>query len=189
TTVAAYSGTLVSSLSALGGWCTPYEYRCIEVRAAAGQTMSIAVDGTNGGAHSGQTTLHWVQVPSPANDAFASAQQISGLSGDVTGTTTGATSELGEPGYVSRSVWYRFTPAWSGPWSVTITQPPNQNVYVYTGSSLGALQSAPSTADYEAYDLTAGVEYRIQVDGSQYPGPFTLHWAKLPPENDAEFDA
>ncbi|MGH3081617.1 MAG: hypothetical protein ACRDNH_10860 [Gaiellaceae bacterium] len=49
----------------------------------------------------------------PANDAFANAQAISGLSGTVQGTTFAAGTETGEPmhdGYPWASIWYRWVP-------------------------------------------------------------------------------
>ena|SRR5436190_23947962 len=49
----------------------------------------------------------------PANDAFASAETISGASGTVYGTTVDATSEPGEPQSLAlnHSIWY----AWTAP--------------------------------------------------------------------------
>ncbi len=57
-------------------------------------------------------TLNLNATPRPANDNFAAAQDLGdALEVDVDGTTFGASTEPGEPGYQDggNSVWYRWT--------------------------------------------------------------------------------
>src|SRR5207302_7684664 len=60
-----------------------------------------------------------VASAAPANDLFANAQLLTGISGSVAGSNVGATSEPGEPnaGYgmgMGFTVWYRWTAPASG---------------------------------------------------------------------------
>ena len=68
--------------------------------------MAAALAGLAGGA----------AAAAPTNDAFADAQLISGISGELTGANTDASLETGEPDHGKRgtftlgahaSVWYR----------------------------------------------------------------------------------
>src|SRR3989442_921761 len=88
----------------------------------------------------------------PANDAFASAQSISGSSGTVTGTSSGATKESGEPNHAGNagghSVWYRWLAPASSPVTIdTVWSSFDTLLALYTGSSV----SAPTTAANNDY--------------------------------------
>ncbi|HYJ89425.1 MAG TPA: hypothetical protein VEW46_25410 [Pyrinomonadaceae bacterium] len=116
----------------------------------------------------------------PTNDNFADAQVITGCWFTVYGTNNGATKESGEPLHFAgspgsgRSVWYKFRP--------TVTANLNINTHdstfdtilaVYTGNTLDTLSlvasnddvSASHTSSHVSFDVTAGVDYRIAVDG------------------------
>jgi len=129
-----------------------------------------------------------------ANNNFAGAQIISGLTGSVAGNTIDATHESGEPNHAgvqgSRSVWYSWTAPSSG--SVTFATDNNGNfdttLAVYKGASLNALtpidanddsinDSGPLRRSRVTLGTQAGVVYRIAVDGHfTFSGNFILLW-------------
>lgn len=134
-------------------------------------------------------------LAAPPNDNFANAQAISPGNGTkvVTGTTTGATSEPGEPHHLTYevgdtvSVWYSWR-AGSEPEDVTVEACGDNNIIagvaVYRGSSLGTLQQE-AVADPEycqpapetSFTADPGVTYWIAVTSdpdSRFQGPFTL---------------
>src|SRR5439155_2913214 len=114
----------------------------------------------------------------PANDRFAFASSISGLSGSVAGSNVGATKEAGEPYHAGNaggaSVWY----VWTAPGSGTVTIGTFGSSFdtllaVYTGTSVSGLTQVAANDDASSGDLTsrvsfaaaAGTVYRIAVDG------------------------
>ncbi len=200
-----YTGTAVDALStvvqdddgcgnALGGIAV--------FDATAGTTYAIAVDGFGGA--QGEFTLAWGPPPpppaAPANDQFADAQVISGLSGEVDGTNVGATKEAGEPDHADvpggASVWYAWTsPAAGQALFDTCTADYDTLLGVYTGTSLDDLELVagndddcasgdfPTLQSSVTFAATAGTTYWIAVDGfgfePQIPvqtGTFTLSW-------------
>ena len=87
--------------------------------AVAGTTYRIAVDGyfDVANAASGSITLHWLLTPD--NDAFASAQVLSGHAISITDNSVGATKEISEPSHAGnvggRSLWFRWVAPTNGP--------------------------------------------------------------------------
>jgi hypothetical protein len=76
--------------------------------AAKGTTYRIALDAVAG--RMSALRLRW--EPPPANDDFAAAAPVDGVTGSVPGTNAGATAEAGEPPHVNpggASVWYDWT--------------------------------------------------------------------------------
>lgn len=146
----------------------------------------------------------------PSNDNFAGAREITGdLPIVVTGRTTEATEEPGEPDHAGNiggsSIWWSWTPTTSrsvqidtcdGAWHVDTL------LAVYTGTALAELTEVASNDDgcphtlsifsRVTLDVVAGTEYRIVVDG--YDGDvapevtLTLTDA-TPPANDDRADA
>jgi hypothetical protein len=128
----------------------------------------------------------------PANDAFASAQTISGSLGSVTGTTLNATKQTGEPNHAGNiggsSVWY----AWSAPSTSPVTFDTalsgfNTLLAVYTGTAVDTLTMVASNDDIAANNFhsrltftpVAGTTYKIAVDGANGSGGnVTLRWAQ-----------
>jgi hypothetical protein len=119
------------------------------------------------------------QAAPPDNDDFGNAQLVR-VGDRVTGTTTDATLQSGEPAAGAshtRSVWYRLTPAASealridncggGPWA---------ELAIYTGPGLGALTEAPvsrtgcSSGSRVYLDAVAATTYYIRITGYD-PGP------------------
>jgi large repetitive protein len=157
----------------------------------SGATYRIQVDGFTGA--TGTFTLFWVSG-SPANDAFPGTT-ISGSSGSVTGNTTGATGQAGEPRVAgdgpTTSVWYSWTAPASGSASFDTCTGTTWDTMlgVYTGSTVGGLtavvtndQASPAcaanaNASRVTFTATTGTVYRIQVDGWDGDfGAFTLTW-------------
>jgi hypothetical protein len=122
----------------------------------------------------------------PANDDFAGAQALSGpLPLAATGTTVGATRELGEPTAVGatpsgHSVWFRWEAQATGYVSVdTCGSEERTTLAVYTGSALGALAEVASSfylaphycrdslgeGSGVTFTAHAGTVYSIAVDG------------------------
>ena len=62
-----------------------------------------------------------LRFPTPANDSFANAQTVTGVTGTTAGTNTGASKETGEPNHGGntggRSIWY----GWTAPSTGTAT--------------------------------------------------------------------
>ena len=137
----------------------------------------------------------------PPNDNFAAAQVISGCSGSVNGTNAGATREAGEPNHSpdgnggSRSIWYQWQSPSTGTATITTVGSGFDTVLAaYTGSTVTSLTpvSPPPGKDDDSggnrtsslsFDATAGVVYRIAVDGYNNFGsggdfgPVTLTWS------------
>ncbi|HEX8142227.1 MAG TPA: Calx-beta domain-containing protein [Pyrinomonadaceae bacterium] len=136
--------------------------------------------------------------PAPDNNNFANAQAISGCSGSVTGTNIGANKEAGEPSHEplnnsgGASVWYQWQAPSTG--SVTMTTAGSNFdtlLAVYTGTSVSALTAISKNDDVGSNDrtstvtfnATAGVTYRIAVDGFNGSagigrGDLVLNWAQ-----------
>ncbi|PYS97791.1 MAG: hypothetical protein DMF65_10900, partial [Acidobacteria bacterium] len=115
----------------------------------------------------------------PANDNFAAATTLQGAAGTITGDSTGATREAGEPVHPAspggRSVWFNWTAPASGSATFDTEGSSFDTILaVYTGGSLGALTRIAANDDIQqgtftnsrlTFTATAGTTYRIAVDG------------------------
>src|ERR1017187_1005458 len=127
----------------------------------------------------------------PANDSFASAAVITGISGATFGSSMGATKEPGEPIHAGNaggaSVWFR----WVAPANGTVTFNTEGSSFdtllgVYIGTSVSALSPVAYNDDVQypadltsavTFDAVSGTEYRIAVDGyGGLAGNYTLTW-------------
>lgn len=108
----------------------------------------------------------------PANDAFRNALFLSGTSGSITGSNTGATTEAGEPvpadGSIGATVWYR----WTAPANGTLLLDAgasdfNALISVFTGNQLANLVLNPDTgvSTSAAVPVATGSTYWIAVAG------------------------
>ncbi len=128
-------------------------------------------------------------LPGPANDNFANAQVLDGtVPLVVTGTNGGATKEAGEPNHAGnaggRSVWYVWTAAQNGDYTITTRGSDFDTLLaVYTGSTVSSLTPIASNDDDPDGGSTSAVTftaqanktYRIAVDGfSGEAGDITL---------------
>ncbi|HEX8745528.1 MAG TPA: proline-rich domain-containing protein [Thermoleophilaceae bacterium] len=183
--VAAYSGDTPAALVREGG--DSYYYSGAQhFRVVAGRTYRIAVDGGWASAQ-GDFTLEVRSLAAPPNDDFAAAEELSGETGAVDGTTSGATTETGEPylDYGPRgSVWYSWTAPKSG-LTVLDFAVGSASVEVFRGDSLQSLERVPGERTFRA---TEGQTYRIAVHrpATLENAAFRLTWKMIaPPPNDA----
>lgn len=127
----------------------------------------------------------------PANDNFANATPITGLTGTTTGNNSEATTEPGEPpgiGNRYQSVWF----TWVAPFTGVAQFDTNVSsfdtvLYGYTGGSLNNLVLVGSdddggigTASLMQFPVTAGTAYRIGVSSYSSGGDYFLNWQKIP---------
>ena len=197
TLLGVYTGTSVSALTSVVTnddavpSCGTGSQSLVTFTPTAGTTYRIQVDGWNGA--TGSFTLVWVSG-NPANDNFPGTT-ITGNSGSVTGNTTGATGQAGEPRVAgsgpTASVWYTWTAPGSGSASFDTCTGTTWDTMlgVYTGTAVGSLttvasndQASPAcagnaNASRVTFTATSGTVYRIQVDGWDGDfGAFTLTW-------------
>ena len=140
-------------------------------------------------------------LAAPANDPFANAIPIAGLTGQITGTNDSATLEVGEPSLVSTtttfpapvgaSVWYQWTASIDGNITFdTIGSDFDTVLAVYTGAVVNSL--TPVTADDDGggnstsrltFTAVQGTTYYISVNGFDFgppdEGDFVLNWNGL----------
>ncbi|MFL6005050.1 MAG: Ig-like domain-containing protein [Gaiellaceae bacterium] len=191
--LAVYTGSSVGALTPIAA-----SDDAVIFEARMGVVYSIAIDAAIG--NTGNAVLNWMPAPLPQNDDLADAQAIGGREGQVTATSFPATHEPGEPDHAGagarRSVWYRYRAPATG--RLTVRTDYNEfdtAVAAYTGTAPGTLtlraQDAGTDGTYDSYrrsrisfDVVAGAEYVIAVDGiGGQAGGFTLLW-RLPPAND-----
>jgi len=142
----------------------------------AGETFVLAVDNPNAG--TGTFRFDLVPDSPPANDNFAFAAPLEGLSPGWTASNVGATREANEPahagaGVPQASAWW----SWQAPLSspvllnfngVTVAGPPG--VSVYQGDSLENLERVADNAagggraSHLVFAAMAGKTYRIALD-------------------------
>jgi len=154
---------------------------------------SFAVRGIDAAANVERTPAmrSWTVTGPPANDAFATAAMITGLTGLEAGTTTGATHEPGEPRHSyeggAGSVWYRWTPPRDGIAAFWLDWAPSWplSVAVYTGTTVASLQRVVGL-DGGSFFATAGSTYVVAVDGAAANGSFKLRWRDAPTNDQLE---
>ena len=163
----------------------------VSFSATKGVTYHICVGGY-GKANVGTILLNWTERP--ANDDFASAQTISGLSGSLSCVTSNATVEVGEPLPQYRSaatgtVWWRWVAPVAGvavfdTAGSTIGNGVDTILGVYTYSD-GAWTTVSENDDVHStndrtsrVEFTAenGVTYYICASGYNAPGTIRLNW-------------
>ena len=199
TVVAAYTGSSVSALTPLAGGP---EATGIDFAVADRSWYTIAVDGRSGA--TGHLVVNWTyaqgpRAPRPPNDDFASAQDVAGDAGAVTGTTAGATVETCDQflddGGIGVSVWYRWTAPASGAatfdtagsaidtilevWDACPNSP--STLYAYNDDT-----GASTTTSRITFAAAGGATYFIRID-SRSEGSFALAWSldrSPPPAND-----
>jgi uncharacterized repeat protein (TIGR01451 family) len=130
----------------------------------------------------------------PANDSFSAAQQISGISGAVSGVSWNATKETWEPDHAGvaggASVWWTWNPTVTGPAAITTHGSSFDTLLaVYTGSSVSGLTTVAANDNDGSSGGTSGVRftalagtaYRIAVDGvGGAEGTIALDWSLVP---------
>ena len=199
--IAVYTGSSVGALNTQKTGDSDFTGRSvrIELRASVGRTYYIAIDGdyypptetTPAFTDEGNIHLAWQFYRSPSNDYYASAQNISGTKGSVTGNTLGAYSEDGDGGHIGSgsSVWYRWTAPANG--AVTFDTEGsefNTSIIAAVGTPIGnatqVAQDHDGGRNYTSvmpFTVSAGTTYYISVGGEGYAfndarGNFKLNW-------------
>jgi outer membrane protein assembly factor BamB/subtilisin family serine protease len=187
TVLALYTGSSLSALQSVASnddASTSVTTSRVLINVTAGTTYQIAVDGKNGA--TGTVALQIGTVP--ANDNFANAQVVSGVSLLTSGFTFNASAETGEPNPTGassgHSVWYRWTAPATGHYVLAAFATQIDMVAaVYTGTALNnltAVASNDNSASYNSdslvpFNATAGTAYYFQItDTGTTGGDFTL---------------
>ncbi len=129
----------------------------------------------------------------PANDNFANAEVITGMSASIAGTNVESTSETNEPNIVSggaiNSVWYKLTAPITGSVNIDTNGPgsiaSDTSIAVFVGASLVSLTKVTENSGFVPFGysrMTFGVQsgtvYYIKVEGfGSLTGTFTLNYA------------
>lgn len=191
TLLGVYTGTSVSGLTTVASnddASTSDTASKLSFTAAAGVSYKVAV--ASKGSSTGLIDLTIAMLP--ANDSFANAVQLSGVSPKVDGNNTNATKETGEPTLLGSSggcsVWYR--------WTAPATKQYQASVYssdfdpllaVYTGSSVSSLTlvgandnangSSSTTGSLVTFTAVQGTEYWFSVEtkSTSTAGLFTFN--------------
>jgi hypothetical protein len=119
-----------------------------------------------------------IDIPRPANDSFAQRLVLEGTAISLVSTNQDATKEPGEPNHAGpaggKSVWWSWTPAVSGPVTITTANSSFDTLLaVYTGSNVSNLTAVASNNNESAtlatsrvmFDALAQTTYAIAVDG------------------------
>jgi len=113
----------------------------------------------------------------PVNDNFINAIEITGASGQITGTNVDATSEADEPdNNPYNSLWWTWTAPATGYYVFdTVGSDFDALLIVATGSALDNLAKVASGSGKLSFSAEAGVKYYISV-GGYYSGNIVLNW-------------
>jgi hypothetical protein len=136
--------------------------------------LQLAVDRAvdDGAGLVGIVSVNLVFVGLPSNDNFSSRIPISGTSAHVTGNTSGATREPGEPNHAGypggHSIWWSWTAPTAGRLTLDAFGSSVTTVAaVYVGdivSTLTNLGGGNATFSKLDYDCDGGVTYQIALD-------------------------
>jgi hypothetical protein len=152
----------------------------VKAQVRAGDTYYIAVDGYN--ENTGNITLNYQFGPSPTNDKFTQAIELTNPTGTVLGTTVNAFAEAGEPAQSGtiNSVWWKWIAPRDGTFTVdTMGSSGNPYLSVLKGSSVNTLTVLGQQAGQQPMQITvqANTTYYIAVDGTDNTtGGVTLNY-------------
>ena len=192
-TIAAYTGTSIGGLvdvkddDAFAVDTNGIRVATVEIvwRAIAGTTYQIAVDAGAGGAF---YRLSLENMPPPVNDPFAGGINLVGSFVVISGDTSLASPESGDPpifgfpGFPqfningSNTLWWKWTAPASGRLEIINQTGSTPYISMFTGSTLGSLvRLYDPYQGTELSDVVQGVTYSISADS--YPdngGPFSF---------------
>lgn len=180
-----FSGSAVNALSEVTPALGQYAL-------AGGTTYRVRVGGTSSG---GDVVLAWVLTDPPAtsaNDNFAGATPLVGLTGSVSGNTNNDTLESGEPAGLETSVWYAHAPGAKYVKLDLLDESYESSAYPFVGGAVNALTELPSFTRsiglhlYTTVKVQAAQTYHIQVgldEGTTSPTSegFSLSWVTSDP--------
>ena len=186
TALAAYTGDRLDRLApvAANDDARPFRpWSRITFRAVQATTYRLAVDGVAG--KNGTYRLHWAMRT--ANNTFAEAQRLRGISGSVVGDNTLATRDPGEPRFRPHSIWYRWTaPSTRRMVFDTRGSEFDTVLWVFRGRDLSTLRREAFNDDAIGlrsrvrFDAVAGRTYRIAI--TSFPrsdgGAAALNWQR-----------
>lgn len=127
----------------------------------------------------------------PSNDDFANAVVLAAAGGSLTAeNNTGATKQAREPNHAGdaggASIWYRWTPSFTGLASVDTSGSSIDTLLAsYVSGDITSIHLAASDDDATSstqtsricFPVTPNTEFHIAVDGyAGESGPITLHW-------------
>lgn len=117
----------------------------------------------------------WTALAAPSNDNFADAVAVASVPYSNSQSTSGATSESGEPqpcGNIDSTVWFRFKPSADIQLVAdTLGSDYDTVLAVYTGSSVDSLSLVGCNDDASGlqsriiFDAVGGTTYHFQVGG------------------------
>ena len=190
TVLAIYTGSAVDALTLAGESGNYSGTSRVSIQAIAGTTYQIALDSWQPNFY-GPTILSWHAANAPPNDDFANAEDISGTTGLVTGSTVDATKEQGEPSHQldlgGASIWYRWTASTTGRFQFdvagTFSSQGSPLLAAYSGETVNGLRGlARGGAARLQFDAVEGNVYYLAVDayGGETANDVIMRWQILP---------
>lgn len=105
--------------------------------------------------------LPHARAAAPLHDSFESPAVLSGMSAVVTNNNAEAITQIGEPFFVVRSLWWRWTAPAAGRLTIdTVGSPLDTAIAVFTGSTLDRLSCVAANND-TATGYTARVSFQV----------------------------
>lgn len=200
TTMGVYTGIGVGELTEVASnddiIGRPERQSLVTFDAVENREYQIAVDGDQGA--QGVIILTWhLGFPgerAPDNNSFIDRRNLQGDSGRVIDTNRNADKEAGEPlhagDFGGRSVWWNWVATDDGVLTLeTAGSTFNTLLAIYTGDAVDRLtpvaqddDGGGGSASYLVFDVRAGTEYQVAVDGADGAGGvFVLKWLLTPP--------
>lgn len=103
----------------------------------------------------------------PANDMFANRFKVTDSTVLLQAHTVNATREPGEPLHadvaIPSTIWWEWTPPFSGPVSIAGAPSFAGRVRVYQGTGITSLQPLPMPETFHRFEVTAGVPVQVAV--------------------------
>lgn len=131
------------------------------------ETFQVTLSNPQGGASItvASQTVQILDNDAPANDGFASAQQLSGNTDSEISTNDGATRESNEPDHGEGTVWFRWTAPSAGVVALDTTgsSAPGTGLFAYTGAALAELALVQSASTRVVFVAASQTEYRFAV--------------------------
>jgi hypothetical protein len=157
-----------------------------------GGPTALSTFGTGGGGNLVWPYQAWINgiLDRPGNDTFANRFALAAAGGMLSGSSVGATKQVGEPNHAGnpggKSVWWTWTAPQDGEVSIdTHGSGFDTLLAVYTGTAVDTLtliaasdnDGSGGNASGVTFTAKAGTEYRIAVDGvGGASGDMVLRW-------------
>ena len=202
------AGTYATSMALFSGDCGALVQESVNcdnvsmiesVEAGVAYTLVVKSDSQGGVAGGVEFNLCTYQVTPPANNECANATAFDESADNTGGNTVSGTNELatysGEACYGTSytGVWYTFTAAYSGEYTLVFTGLTGAASYsIYAGScgELAAITEHCYNTDASTFDAVAGTTYSVSVQAEEASTfEFFVYPSLLPPANNECFDA